>query len=158
MAVSIEERNIFIEGHYRLNYHRLVGYMARRIGPNNAEDAVQEAYCRALMYFDAFTPGEDFDLWFMAIWENAGHKIMNEIEETNSDELAELVVAIPPAAEHVYELSLIQHKLKDEMPEHRQAIINHLILGYTAEETGRMLGMPENTVFSVVHRFREKLQ
>lgn len=154
--VSIEERNTFIEGHYRLNYHRLVGYTARKVGHNNAEDVVQEAYARAIQYFDTFTPGQDFDMWFKAIWENAGRKLLNEQEETAP--IDEVVIAMPAEAEHVFELSVIQDKLRDEKPAHRQVIIHHLILGYTREETAFLLNLPEGQVASLVHRFRESLK
>jgi RNA polymerase sigma factor (sigma-70 family) len=156
--IPIKERNIFIEGHYRLNYHRLVNFMGKRIGQNNAEDAVQEAYCRALQYFDSYRPGEDFDAWFMAIWENAGRKTMNDT--SNDEDVEELAgtLSVPPMAEQTYELSAIQDKLNDERPDHRMAIILHLILGFTKEEAGQQTGLEGNNVGVIVNRFRERLK
>lgn len=156
--VSIEERNAFIEGHYRLNYHRLVGYMGRKVGMNNAEDVVQEAYCRALQYFDTFTIGADFEVWFMAIWENAGRKVLSD--QTSDEDIEEMVssLTVPSVAEEAYELGTIQIALEKEEGANRQAIVMHMILGFTSEEAGAATGLEPENVRKIVQRFRESLK
>jgi RNA polymerase sigma factor (sigma-70 family) len=67
-------RNKIIERHYRANFSRLTKLMARRLGGDKhlAEEAVQEAYTRALKYFKTFDPEvKEFDIWFNTILNNA---------------------------------------------------------------------------------------
>lgn len=67
-------RNTIIDTHYRQNYKRLVKTIARRFGGNThlAEEAVQEAYTKAVKYFKLFDPDKKpFNAWFTSILNNA---------------------------------------------------------------------------------------
>jgi len=56
----------FITKHYEKKRERSIKKMSYRCGPY-AEDAVQEAYYRALKYADSYEAGKDFDKWFNRI-------------------------------------------------------------------------------------------
>jgi RNA polymerase sigma factor (sigma-70 family) len=51
----------------------------------DAEDCVQEAYCRALSYSDGFKEGSDFDCWFFIILANVVNNCM--YKKDNSPEM-----------------------------------------------------------------------
>ena len=60
-----------IENHYKENYGRILKRMTFRAGGiHQAEDIVQEAYCRALKYYSELKV-EEFDRWFSMILNNA---------------------------------------------------------------------------------------
>jgi RNA polymerase sigma factor (sigma-70 family) len=65
-------RNEVIEKHYRENYNRLVKIVSRRLGynPHLSEEAVQEAYTKALEHWDVYDHKRSFDGWFVTILNN----------------------------------------------------------------------------------------
>src|SRR5690349_12939216 len=109
------DRNAIIEEHYRRNYRRLCNIMVRRVGYSNAEDAVQEAYARALQYWEGAQPIENFGAWFMKVCFNAGNKIIRDTEASPFDgsETA-AAFSVPSNAEEWYELGLLQEELNKE--------------------------------------------
>lgn len=57
-----------IEEHYRKNFTYLCKSMSGRVGGyNNAEDVVQEAYTRAMKYWNSFNHNATFEFWFNMI-------------------------------------------------------------------------------------------
>lgn len=62
-----------VEDYYRNNYDRLVKTVVRRLDNNYdiAEEAVQEAFTKALTFLDAFNPSRhEFGAWFNTILNN----------------------------------------------------------------------------------------
>lgn len=64
--------NKLVEKHYRKNYTHLVQKYRRMTGSlQDAEDIVQEGYCRACMYSDKFDPAKgEFGRWIFRIFTN----------------------------------------------------------------------------------------
>jgi len=74
-------RNLLIEQHYRKNFERFSKMIARRFQNrlNVAEEAVQEAYLRAIKYFHTFnTEIKPFEHWFATILNNAVKDLQRE--------------------------------------------------------------------------------
>lgn len=70
-----QEAYDLIEKHYRLNCLTLVKRLTGMIGRENAEDVVQEAYCRALQYYTSLSAANgNFNQWFSGILQNAVNK------------------------------------------------------------------------------------
>src|SRR3546814_15218451 len=62
--------NKVIDAYYRENYDALVKRLSYRLGTReNAEDTVQEAFTRAVKYYESCSV--DFDRWFKALLANA---------------------------------------------------------------------------------------
>lgn len=65
--------NKTIEEHYKENFNKLVGFYRLKCGDEwSAQDVVQEAYARALKYFENFNPEtNEFQAWFSKIINNS---------------------------------------------------------------------------------------
>ena len=75
-----EEAYKMIEDHYKNNFKRLVNKTVGKTGNRyNAEDAVQEAYTRALAYYKTFNPESGvFEKWFENILNNSVRNLNSE--------------------------------------------------------------------------------
>lgn len=60
-----------IEQHYRAHRDKLVAFYSRSLGWHDAEDAIQEAYCRALQYLNKPLSYEEFSQWMSSIIKNS---------------------------------------------------------------------------------------
>lgn len=84
-----------LEQFYRANFDRYVKQYTNRAGTKeSAEDAVQEAFVRALKYWDSYDPTHPLDTWFNRIISNAlkhqksmdkGRVNHEEFDEANVD-------------------------------------------------------------------------
>lgn len=152
-----------------INRGPLTVYANRRLQCwEDAEDAVQEAYSRALQFIDKLKPEEGFDNWFFIILTNVVNSmvrnkgaapVMVEAEDENlqSDEF--LAPVEEPyhcvlQSEQWEALDKICLKLSD-----RDGSILRLYFqyGHTAPQTAQLLGVNLPTVLRVIHENRKKL-
>lgn len=76
-----EEVYKLIEDHYRDNFNRMVKYISRNSGNrHNAEDILQEAYTRALLYWKSLEARHDKSMneWFRGILKNCFRDSLRE--------------------------------------------------------------------------------
>lgn len=154
----IEERNAFIEGHYRKNRIRLVKIMSRRTGYTNAEDVIQEAYCRALRSWDAFTPGSNFETWFRSICDNSHKDDMDNHTSAPFDgSQTTAAFSVKPMMEERFALQDVQDMLKGERPDHRMTFILRAVMGYSIEEVEKATGLSGENQKKIIQRLRAQL-
>ena len=152
------ECNEVVNQHYRKNYNRLVSQSISRVGVDNAPDAVQEAYARALRYWTSFDPKQGlFDEWFHQVWLNACKSVGIFYSTGRGTEVAEESRTMPPAAPSAVELSRIATLLADEPDDRRRIIELRLIKGFTDTEICDILPVSKANIRKVVERFRKKL-
>ncbi len=154
------DRDIHIEAHYRANYERLARSIGHRVGYGNSEDAVQEAYTRALKYWSAFDPDTGtFTQWFTSILNNAQRDILNTQFRGPADGGIDHAVAMSGSggAYQRFQLLEIVEQLATEVEPRQQAIKLALVDGYLYAEVAEILPLSSKNVEKIVNRFRKKL-
>jgi len=142
--------------------HNLAHYLLR--DPYEAEDAVQEAFLRAIRHFDGFR-GVDGRAWLLSIVRNAcftqlrrrrsgGDKVefdeeMHSLEKEESEPEADLSSTI--AAESVREA------LSQLAVEFREVMVLRELEGLSYKEIAQVAGVPMGTVMSRLARGRKQL-
>ena len=141
-----------IEEHYRKNAARLMKQTGN-------EDAVQEAYTRALTYWEGKSEADSWDAWIGIILRNclrddakaeAMRGMVVEPEE-NSLELAQ------PSPVNLDYLDVVAQIKKQ--PENIQHVLYlYFSMGYTSEEISQQTAFKQAHVRKIVQRFRESLE
>jgi RNA polymerase sigma-70 factor (ECF subfamily) len=137
--------------------HRLFTLAARLLGsPDDAADAVQEAFIRAWLGLSSFRHGARFSTWLYRICLNAVHDQRTKRPTAPLDDVAE---PVDPRDEFVaYELSAaLQQALAALEEEYRSAVILYDVLGCSYAEIAELTGVAEGTVKSRIFRGRTRL-
>lgn len=157
----MKERNEVVDQHYRKYYDRLVRSLWRVVGPDNAEDVVQEAYARALKYWSSFDADvSTFPTWFSTILKNATSDNLSSRRGAPAQLEIHDHMKVLGASGGAFEqarLSDIADRLGLEAPEAKKAITMVLIEGYTSQEAAEVCDLTPTNVRKVVERFRKKL-
>jgi RNA polymerase sigma-70 factor (ECF subfamily) len=137
--------------------HRLFTLAARLLGsPDEAADAVQEAFIRAWLGLSSFRHGARFSTWLYRICLNAVHDQRTKRPTTPLDEVAE---PVDPRDQFVaHELSgALQQALATLAEEYRSAVVLYDVLGCSYAEIAELTGVAEGTVKSRIFRGRKRL-
>jgi RNA polymerase sigma factor (sigma-70 family) len=136
--------------------------------PVEAQDVVQDAYLRALKYFDGFR-GADAGAgraWLLAIVRNTAYTWRRQRRpEASSTEFDERLHSESVADAHP-ETKLLRTATRDRLtyelealpPEFRETIILREIQGLSYKEIADVTGVPVGTVMSRLSRARDRLQ
>ena len=130
--------------------------------PQDAEDAVQEAYLRALTYFDGFH-GEDGRAWLLAIVRNTCfeclHKKRRYVEMPF--EHLELFRDDSPGPETLQlrdaDRVAVQRGLETLPPEFREVLVLREMEGMSYKQIAQITDVPIGTVMSRLARARRRL-
>jgi RNA polymerase sigma-70 factor (ECF subfamily) len=137
--------------------HRLFTLAARLLGsPDDAADAVQEAFIRAWLGLSSFRHGARFSTWLYRICLNAVHDQRTKRPTAQLDDVPE---PVDPRDEFVvHELSgALQQALAALEEEYRSAVVLYDILGCSYAEIADLTGVAEGTVKSRIFRGRKRL-
>ncbi|MCB9890961.1 MAG: RNA polymerase sigma factor [Planctomycetes bacterium] len=153
---------------------RIYGLARRLCGnPEEADDLVQEVFLQAWRKWHQFRGDADPRIWLFTIARHACQRMHRKRsgEPDRLDSLDELLpfgqprIAVIPS--DVDELD--QHVRRDQQelvgraittlpPDFRMALILKDIVGFSVEEVSEILGIPQNTVKTRVHRARLKVR
>jgi RNA polymerase sigma-70 factor, ECF subfamily len=146
--------------------YTLARYLTRH--EHDAQDVVQDAYLRALKYFDGFRGAEAADgrAWLLAIVRNTAftwrRRYHQEASAAEFDEQlhSEAVAEVHPETELVGASSRESlHQAIDRLPpEFREVIVLRELQGLSYKEIGEVTGVPVGTVMSRLSRARSRLQ
>lgn len=161
----MNNRNETIEAHYRKNYKGLVNHMTNRV-PNKskhlAEEVVQEAYCRALKYYDGFNPEiRPFSTWFNRILNNACNSCQQE-EGGNIPSLDDEDQDLEPfrlmedVSTPLGIIVLIQETMKQQKPDVREVLNMFFNLGMKTREIAECSDYSHTNIRQIIRRFRVK--
>ncbi len=131
---------------------------------HDAEDVVQEAYLRALQFFDGFRGGEGRS-WLLSIVRNTGYTWLRknraaraaepfdeEIHSAGQDTMSPEKAALENADRRLLETAL------EELPlEFREVLVLRELEGLSYPEIAEVAGIPAGTVMSRLARARQKL-
>lgn len=152
-----------IEQHYRDNYDRLVMLCNKYLhNMERAEDVVQEAYTRALTYWESVPNAEEeIYPWFQTIlnncirenWKSERIQGMSENIEDFQEEIQIKASGIPSII-----LSQVEKRIADT-PENVQKILQLFFLQqFTTKEIAELVPETANNIRVIVHRFREGIK
>jgi RNA polymerase sigma-70 factor, ECF subfamily len=146
--------------------YTLARYLTRH--EHDAQDVVQDAYLRALKYFDTFRGAEASDgrAWLLTIVRNTAFTWRRRYrEEASAAEFDEQLHS--ESVEDVHpDTALIGasareslHQAIDRLPaEFREVIVLRELQGLSYKEIGDVTGVPVGTVMSRLSRARTRLQ
>jgi RNA polymerase sigma-70 factor (ECF subfamily) len=143
--------------------YTLARYLTRDV--HDAEDAVQDAFLRAIRYFGGFRGG-DGRAWLLAIVRNVCYglrrrhrkdRLTTEFDEELHSEANE---AEDPGAEVLRTTTRESlEEAVDQLPdEFREVIVLRELQGLSYKEIGDVVGVPVGTVMSRLSRARRRLQ
>ena len=146
--------------------YTLARYLTRH--EHDAQDVVQDAYLRALKYFEGFrgTEGGDGRAWLLAIVRNTAftwrRRYRQEATAAEFDEQlhSEAVADVNPEATLLGTSARESlHQALDRLPpEFREVIVLRELQGLSYKEIGEVTGVPVGTVMSRLSRARSRLQ
>jgi RNA polymerase sigma factor (sigma-70 family) len=150
-----------IEKHYKDNRDTIVKKIAFRMGsPEAAEDVVQEAYYRALRYYDSYNEARPFNNWFSVILRNCVAEYKNiergHPKQQEDDEDKEEAIAPQSLYSDYYNeiIELIQTKSAIQIEILNYFFINH----YTVLDICAITDYNYKQIHQVVQRFRNELK
>jgi RNA polymerase sigma factor (sigma-70 family) len=122
-----------------------------------AEDAVQEAFCRAIRYHRTYNKDESLDNWFKSILYNTINAIKGEERDRGvvyRDDLENM----PYVAQDKAELPPSITKLFKRASTRDQEILSmRFFFGFKTREIHELLNVSHDVVRDVIRRFKEKL-
>jgi RNA polymerase sigma-70 factor, ECF subfamily len=137
--------------------HRLFTLAARVLGsPDEAADAVQEAFLRAWLGLPDFRRGARFSTWLYRIAVNAAH----DQRAKRRPEPVQDVAAKPDPSDPFLarELSSALQKALDALDDsYRTAVVLYDVMGCSYAEIAEITGVAEGTVKSRIFRGRTEL-
>jgi RNA polymerase sigma factor (sigma-70 family) len=131
----------------------------------DAEDAVQEAYLRAVTFFDSFH-GEDGRAWLLAIVRNTCYdwlrkNRMHPERAAGEEELGRVADAAPdPEVQQLRNADrrMVHSSLEALPAEYREALVLRELEGMSYREIARVTDAPIGTVMSRLARGRKRLE
>ena len=146
--------------------YTLARYLARN--DHDAQDVVQEAYLRALKYFDGFrgAAGGESRSWLLAIVRNTAytwrHQHRADARATEFDEElhSDTIAGDHPGAalDRDTTRESVRQALERLSPEFREVIVLRELEGLSYKEISDVAGVPVGTVMSRLARARKRLQ
>lgn len=152
-----------IEQFYRDYYDLYVRRNSRRAGGiENAEDVVQEAFCRALKYADSFEVREDkhMETWFNTI-------VRRSLYDFKRIELKQGMTAATDSGEsEAVEISGVDQMMADEIVgfieakkniDHKNVLYLSLLRNYPPRDIVEVLDLNLENVKRIVVRFKQEM-
>lgn len=145
----------------------MVSLIARMTGDRaQAEDLAQDAFVKAFRSLSAFDTTRRLSSWLFRIAHNTAIDAMRRPRpavvsmDAEDSRKAAALHAGPPEPDPVERSALrgaIDRALQQLRPEYRAAVVLRYDEGLSFDEIGHILGMPEATARSHVHRARKEL-
>lgn len=125
-----------------------------------AEDAVQRTLIGIWRGLPALRDPERFDAWTYRMVVNSCHAELRRRDPRvrGDDALLEVEHTVTDRVEQLVERDRLERALANLSPVHRSAVMLHVVLDLTQEETARVLGVPLGTVHSRVARAMDALR
>ena len=150
-----------IEKHYRHNRLVLVKRMRWRTGDErDAEDVVQEAYCRAIQYADSFKMGLPFNLWFQRILNNC-------LKDFKREHKGYLHVEIDEEELGGEECSGVNKKTQEEIEreidqvsnlKHKEILSLYFVHDYPLRDINHLVDEKYRNIALIVGRFKTQMR
>lgn len=149
-------KNGFIETYYRENYDNLVKYARKRVGNYDlylAEEALQEAFYKALKYYRAYNKNDDFSKWFGRILLNC----INDLKRAERDRGVNS--SNQPHHDYIVSVSFskqVLDQLQRETPRNIEILNMYFFYGYKSREVAEFMHISHDVVRDVIRTFRRR--
>lgn len=156
-----DSMNETIQKHYEANFNMLVKRYTFRAGTVwDAEDAVQDAYERAIKYFDSFNPEQSsFGAWFSRIVSNALKDQYAKTMGRNEVEFEEDFVDGVPCSRYEDKIvAEIAERIAVRKPHIAEILRLFFVKGYGAKDISRIVESNHVAVNQTIFRFRRELE
>lgn len=151
------DKNEFIETYYRENYKDRIKFARKRVGNYNlalAEEAVQEAFTRALRYFPTYDEKEDFDNWFGKILVNC----INDLKRIEGDSgVSREEFSNDYVAEVAFNKEVVA-LFEQETPRNKEILNMYFFYGYKSREVAEFIHISHDSVRDIIRTFRKKVR
>lgn len=129
---------------------------------SDAEDAVQEAYLRALRFWSGFR-GADVRPWILQIVRNCCYDVLRKrgaFQPLEDDAPLPDEATPDPEARALREADgvTLSRALEELAPEHREALVLYELEGLSYREIAQVAAVPIGTVMSRLSRARRRLR
>ena len=147
------------EKHFKEEYPKIIKRLSFRAGtPEAAEDIVQEAYCRALKYFNSYD-GRDFNAWFARIvfrclveYKNAEKGYSTDDPENQEEEAAPCTLEYKTVMSEIYDLISTKSDVQIEV------LTYYFQYEYSAMDISKITPYSYAQAHKIISRFREELR
>ena len=144
-----------IDQHYRASFEANVQKMARKCGGHaQSEDVVQEAYTRALQYWDSYDVDKDFDKWFNGILYKAF--LSNRKKERSALTITE-EVGIEPLRDTVMAKEM-KEQIEEKPELERKVLLLFFFFEYTPQDIEQLVPLSGNAIRKMVSRFKGEMR
>ncbi|MEE9230069.1 MAG: RNA polymerase sigma factor, partial [Acidobacteriota bacterium] len=124
----------------------------------DSEDLVQDAFVRALERIDSLSPGSPFGAWFYRLVVNAALNRRRYLARRRTEAITADRAARGGDPDRASERAELRRRLAQALqtlpPELETVVILHDLEGFTHPEIAQVLGIPEGTCRSHLHRAR----
>lgn len=150
--------NEFIEAYYRENYKERLKFARKRVGNYNlalAEEALQEAFTKALKYFKTYDENEDFEAWFGKILVNC----INDVKRIEGDRGVSRVET--PEHDYITTVNFTKEVVdlfSHESPRNQEILNMYFFYGYKSREVAEFMHMSHDVVRDVIRTFRKRVR
>lgn len=146
-----------IEKHYREYAKTTISKFTRSMGKHDAEDVVQEAYCRACKYWRSYKTDMDFNAWLGTILTNCirDNKQENARKGTLQEDLAPLIEPQRfDMTDHLF-MNEVKKVISKQPIELRYVLNLYLFDGYTGKEIAQVTSFTPEAIRKMVSRFKD---
>lgn len=148
-----------IEEYYKKNHKRTIKSLSRSMDtPEDAEDIVQEAFCRAFKYADTYNPEvAPLGRWFFFITRNCiNQHIKKNYHSPNSftADLEEFSNGREFMAEDSRYIEELRSRYKGKRGTGSRVLELHFELGYSPKEISEILDLQRKSINQAIWRFR----
>lgn len=159
---DVKARNLILGRFFENNYNELIKRVSFRAGsPENAEDIVQEAFVRALKYWNSYDPEKkELGAWFNSILNNAlrafkkDERLYGMCDEFNEEEVDGVVLSQTKSG-----LRKFIDRAIAERPSNVADVLHlYFVLGYKPREIVEVTDADAAFVSRMVYNFREELK
>lgn len=152
-------KNEIVEAYYRENYTALVKIARRRVGNYSlvlAEEAVQEAFTRALKYFKTYKTTDSFENWFKRILYNTINQLKTQ-EKNGGVSTVESEEETSHQGNVAFTKSVID-LLNKASTRDQEILNNYFFYGFKTREISELMNISHDVVRDRIRTFREKVR
>lgn len=152
-------KNEIVEAYYRENYTVLIKIARRRVGNYSlvlAEEAVQEAFTRALKYFKTYNSDNLFNDWFKRILYNTINQLKTQ-EKNGGATTTEDTESISHQGDVAFTKEIVD--LLNKCTERDVEILNnYFFYGFKTIEIAELMNISHDVVRDRIRTFRAKVK
>lgn len=152
-------KNEIVETYYRENYTALIKIARRRVGNYSlvlAEEAVQEAFARALKYFKTYNHDNLFNDWFKRILYNTINQLKTQ-EKNGGVTTTENEEGTSNQGDVAFTKEIVDI-LNKSTPRDLEILNNYFFYGFKTREISELMNISHDVVRDRIRTFREKVR